>query len=169
MNKKIKDILWGLMAVALVVVCGVWFLGDDLEHIRDTNGPDDDSLTTITDENIINMDIGAMGLEKTTGILSGNSIEFHSDKFTGVEEILYTNYWGKSDFDLSLTNLVVTGGNFKMVVVHNDEIVAVLEPDLFVDYRLEDIVGTVSLRIAGESAAFRFSISLSEYDEFAHG
>ena len=55
-------------------------------------------------------------------------------------------------------------------MVQDDKIVAVLQPDDFgqVDYLLEDISGTVSLVIAGESAQFSFKIAEGDYDTFAH-
>ena len=176
MNKKMKDILWGIFAVVLVVVCAVWMLGDDLEHIEDTNGPDDYSLTTITDENIINMDMGALTPVRiskpnvTIGTLDLDPIvDFSSEKFTGVYEIMYNNYLGSSDCVIRLTNLKVESGNFKMAVVHNDEIVAVVEPsDDPIEYWLDNISGTVALRIAGESASYSFSMFKTDYDDFAH-
>jgi len=164
-----KNILLWIFAIALIVVAVIWFMGSDLEHIEDTNGPDNYSLTTITDANIIKMDTGSLGgPNKSKNILSGDAIEFSADKFTGVYEILYDNFIGKSDFVLDLSSFTVSGGNFKMAVVHNDEIVATLEPDLFVSYRLDDIKGHVSLRIAGESASFSFFISEMEYDRHSH-
>ncbi len=176
-----KDALWRkrknnlpmplaiLIAVVVTGVCLWGFLTSDLEHIEDTNGADNYALTTITDENIINMDMGSLGgPKKSTSVLTGDAIEFSGDKFTGVAEILYDNFIGTSDFDLSLTNFEITGGNFRMVIVHDDKIVAELTPDMFVDYRLEDVTGTVSLRIAGESASFKFYISELDYDFHSH-
>ena len=166
-SKKNLPALLG--AIALIVIAVFWFASSGLEHIEDTNGPEDTSLTTITDENIIQMDMGSIGgPERSRSILTGDGMEFSSEKFTGVAEILYDNFIGKSDFQLDLTNLTVNGGNFRMVVVHNDEIVAELEPDMFVSFRLEDIKGTVSLRIAGESASFQFFMSDFDYDQHSH-
>lgn len=171
MSEKMKKILLTVAAVVLVVVCGLWFLNSDLEHIEDTNGPDDFSLTTITDENIINMDMGALTPVTIHHDIIGNGLTFSSDKFTGVYELLYDNYWGKSDFWLRLTQLEVTEGNFRMVVIHDGKIVADIEPNTenpFVDFLLEDITGTVSVRIAGESASYKFHMSESEYDDHSH-
>jgi hypothetical protein len=157
------------IAVLVIAVC-VWsFLTNPLEHIEDTNGPDNFALTTITDENIINLDTGALGgPNKSKGLITGDAIEFSADKFTGVTEILYDNYWGPSDFVLDMTNYEIHGGNFRMVVVRDGKIVAELEPGMFVEYRLEDVTGTVSLRIAGESAAFKFYINQTDYDMHSH-
>ena len=166
---KFKNILWGVFAAVFVIAFAVMFFGSDLKHIEDTNGPDNFALQVITEENIIKRDLGAIGgPNKSKGLLTGDTITFSAENYTGVSEILYDNFIGTSDFDLSLTSFEIYGGNFKLVVVHNDEIVAELQPDMFVDYRLEDIKGTVSLRIAGESAAFQFCITQHDYDRHSH-
>jgi len=158
--------LWAAVVI-FIAVFAWWMLGSDLEHIEDTNGPDDTSLTSITDENIIKMDTGSLG-GPTKTLLTGDAICFSADKFTGVYEILYDNFIGTSDFLLNLSSYSIRGGNFRMVIVHNEEIVAELQPGMFVDYLLEDIKGAVSLRIAGESASFKFCISQFDYDCHAH-
>ena len=169
LSEKTKKIVSIAAAVVLVVVAGAWLLFDGIEHIEDTNGPDDYSLQTITEENIIKMDMGSIGGPNISrGILTGDTVEFSAKKFTGVYEILYDNFIGKSDFQLDLTNYYIKGGNFKLVVVHDDEIVAELEPGMLVEYRLEDVKGYVSLRIVGESASFTFSMTGYDYDWHSH-
>ena len=155
--KKKGNLLWGLMAVAMIAVAAVWMMGDDLEHIEDTNGTDNYTLQTITDENIVKGDVGALNFRKHTSPLN-DGITFSSDRFTGVAEIMLTNFVFPSDFDLEVTGFHVNSGNFKMAVVHDETIVAVIEPDLFPSCYLEDVTGTVSLVIAGESADFTFSL-----------
>ena len=165
MKKKLT--LVGAVVLAAFVVYSL--LTNDLEHMEDTNGPENYSLQTITEEQILDLSTGALGgpaIRKST--FTGSALEFSSDKFTGVAEILYDNFLLPSDFVLDITNYNITGGNFQMVVVHNDEIVAVLEPDMFVSYRLEDVTGYVSLRIVGESASFTFSMSEFDYDFHSH-
>ena len=157
MNEKTKKILAGIFALVLVAVCGVWFLMDGMEHIEDTNGPDDFSLAVITDGNIINYDIGSLNVKKSSGILN-DGITFSSDRFSGVYEILVTNFIGKSDFYMDLTGFYVTEGNFRMVVVNNDEIVAEVQPGMFAECHLDDLTGSLRLGIAGESAAFEFTM-----------
>ena len=144
-------------AVVLIVVAIFWFMGEGLEHIEDTNGADNYNLQTITDENIINQDIGSLNLKSSTGFLN-DGITFKSDKFTGVSRIMLTNFILPSDFVVDVTNFVVNSGNFKMAVVNDDEIIAVIEPDIFAGCRLENLTGSVSLMIAGESADFSFSL-----------
>lgn len=171
---SLKEIIIFAGIVCIMLLAAKGMMGD-LEHIEDTNGPDDYSLTTITDENIVKMDLGALSpctidrnpvLKELTGISSG--VRIYSDKFTGVYEVLYSNYVLPSDFVIDLTSFSVKEGNLRMAVVHNDEIVAELKPDTFVDYCLENVTGTVSLRIAGESASYEFYMSEFDYDQFNH-
>ena len=165
--KDIKKLLLIVAAVILAVVVVVWLIVGGTKHIDDTNGADNYTLQTITDKDIIDMDMGSAGSFKRSKVV-GSSMEFSSEKFTGVDEILFDNFVGTSDFVINLTNYEIHGGNFKMVVVHNDKIVATLEPGMFVDYRLENVTGTVSLRIAGESASFKFFMDESEYNNHDH-
>ena len=176
MNKKLKNILWGIFAVAMIIVCAVWFLNSDLQHIEDTNGPDDYSLTTITDENIIKLDMGALSpvtVEKSgveIGSMSIDSyVKLYSNKFTGVYELFYQNLLGKSDFVLRMDHLTVDGGNFKMVVLLDGEIVATIEPsDEPIEFRMDDINGYVSVRIAGECASYSIELPKIDYEQFSH-
>ena len=164
-----KKLLTTLVAIVLVVVGAVWFLSDGMEHIEDTNGLEDFSLQSITEQQIIDLSTGSVGGPSISkGILTGDAVEFSAEKFSGVYEVLYDNFIGKSDFQLDLTNFVVNGGNFALVVVHDDQIVATLEPDMFVTYRMDDINGYVSLRIVGESADFSFSMAQIDYDYHSH-
>ena len=169
LSEKAKKNLTLVCVVVFAAVVGAWLILGGTDHIEDTNGPEDFSLQTITDQQIIDRSIGSVGGPTISrSVLTGDAVEFSAEKFTGVYEILYDNFIGKSDFDLSLLNYEIRGGNFKIVVVHEDKIVATLEPDMFVDYRLEDISGYVSLRIVGESAAFTFAISEFDYDLHSH-
>ena len=172
MMKSLKNVLWWVFAIAMVVICVVLFLLDDTEPIEDTNGADNFILQVITDQNIIKQDMGMVGGIKTHRDIIGAGITISSDGFTGIHQVLYDNYVLPSDFHLELTNLTVTGGNFKAVIVHDDKIVEELEfnseDDFFIDYWLEDVTGTVKLVLAGESAAFSFSMMESDYESFAH-
>jgi len=165
MKKSVKDKLILAGAIVLAVVVAVWLFGSGTGPIEDTNGPDDYSLNTITDANIINRDIGAMNVSKESGLLN-DGITFSSKNFSGVYEIFLTNFLGKSDFLMDVTGFDVTKGNFKMAVVNNDQIIAVVEPGMFAECYLEDLTGSLSLRIAGESAEFTFSLSKLFCDQY---
>ena len=169
LSEKTKKTLTRIAAAVFVVVVGLWLILTSPEHIEDTNGPEDFSLQTITDENIIKLDFGAVGGPNIRrGSAWNQTVEFSAEKYTGVTEILYDNILFESDFYLDLSSFEVYEGNFKMVVVCNDEIVATLEPGSMVEYCLEGVSGYISLRIAGESASFSFSMSEFEYDSHAH-
>jgi len=96
-SPKQNNLLYILIAVAVVVICGYSFLNSDLKHIEDANGPEDYTLTTITDENIIKQDMGALNVSKSTGLLN-DGVTFKSDKFTGVYRVFQTNFFFDSDF-----------------------------------------------------------------------
>ena len=155
MNKKF---LTGIGVIAFVVVFAIMMLtGPKIEHIEDTNGPDVYTLHTITDSNIINRDVGAKGLTTTTNKIT-NVTEYKSDKFTGVEEIYGVNIEANS-IDITITNLQVYSGNFKAVVLLNDEIVHEFKVNEMMEtFTLEKPNGYVSIRIAGESADFYLTL-----------
>lgn len=157
--EKIKKILTAVGAVALVAVVALWMLGSDLEHIEDTNGPDIYKLQEINDSNIIKMDVGALNYSESKELFNNLPV-YKSEKFTGVAEIYGLNIKGNR-LDITLYNLWVESGNFRVVLVHNDEIVHEFKlNELMQTYTLEKPNGYVALRIAGESADFEFSYDL---------
>lgn len=156
--EKLKKILPVVFAVLMVGYFIFSWLTSDLKHIEDTNGPDNYKLQQITDYNIINMDIGALNFSVNDTPITLE--EYKSDKFTGVAEIFKSNVWGNR-LDITLYNLWVESGNFRVVLVHNDEIVHEFKNNEQIQsYTLEKPSGTVALRIAGESAGFTFSYDL---------
>ena len=157
--EKLKKVLTGVGVVVFVAIFALWMWQSDLEHIEDTNGPDNYTLQEINDYNIINMDMGALNLVETKELFNSMPV-YKSDKYTGVSEIYLTNLIGNR-FDITLYNTTVNAGNFRIVLVHNDEIVHEFKlNELMQTYTLENPKGTVSLRIAGESADFEFSYDL---------
>ena len=154
--QKMKNMLIGIAAVVVLVIGAFSLLTSDLEHIEDTNGADNYNLQEINDYNIINRDIGALNLVESDELFN-NLPTYKSKKFTGVAEIYSTNIVGNR-FDITLYNTTVKSGNFKIVLVHNDEIVHEFKlNELEQSFTLENPKGTVALRIAGESAEFKFS------------
>ena len=165
-----------IAAVVFVAVFVVWMMNSDIEPIPDTNGPDDYSLAVITDENIINRDMGAVNpaTVKRTNLTVGGldldpTVKISSKDFSGVYQVLHTNYIYPSDLTVYLMHLKVNSGNFKMAVVLDDKIVGVIEPsDESIEFILEDIGGDFSLVIAGESAEYEFEMWKHDYDRFAN-
>ena len=165
--KRLKDKIFVFVIVVVVGIGAVMLLNSDLEHIEDTNGPENFELQTITDEDIAKIEMGSLNVSTSTNSIT-NMTEISSKKFTGVYEVLYVNLLGKSDFLLNLYDLNLNSGNFKMVVVHDGKIVKTLTEENYEQTLIEDIDGTVSLVIAGESADFSFKMSSFEYDSFSH-
>ena len=157
--EKLKKILLGIGIILVLGIFAVSMLTSDIEHIEDTNGADNYSLQQITDDNIIKKDIGALNLSETRSVLSNMPV-YSSEKFTGVSEIYMTNIIGNR-FDITVYNMVVNAGNFKIVLVHNDEIIHEFKlNELTETYTLKNPEGAVALRIAGESADFEFSYAI---------
>lgn len=159
MNEKLKKILTTVAVVVFVGVAAVWLLQSDVKHIEDTNGEDNYKLQTITDANIIKMDIGSLGSKSSTDSLT-NTEKFYSNKFTGVVEIFNENI-KTNRMEFMVNHAQVTKGNFRLVLVVNDEIVHDFElNELMQTHVLEDVSGNVSLRIAGESAEYMFDYTV---------
>ncbi len=165
--RNIKNKLFVPVIIVVVIIGAVVLFNSDLEHIEDTNGEENFELQTITDEDIAKIEMGSLNVTTSTNSIT-NMTEISSSKFTGVYEVLYTNLIGKSDFLLNIYDFQINGGNFKMVVVHNGKIIHTLTPENSEEYLLEDVNGTVSLVIAGESADFSFEMAKFEYDSFSH-
>lgn len=150
-----KKLISAVFAIVLIVIAVFWFSGDDLNHIEDTNGANNYSLQTITDENIRNLDIGALNIVKHDNLI-GETVTYQSDRFTGVYELFRENIV-TNRFEITINHAQVNAGNFKMVLCVDDEIVHTFAlNELTQTFILEDVAGTVSLRIAGESADFMF-------------
>ena len=157
--KRIFALLLTLALALSLTACGS-------VKIEDTNGPDNFTLNTITDQNILTLDLPSGGYgTKTSGLLS-KTVTHSGKDFSGVVEVLWTDMIA-GDFVLDLMDYTVTGGNFRMVVVNEDRIIADIEPGT-TQILLEGVKGRVALRIAGESAAYSFSMTEFEYNSFAH-
>ena len=157
--EKLKNIIIGIVAVVVLIYGGYSLLTSDLEHIEDTNGPDNYRLQQITDYDIIKRDIGALNLTIKDQMLSSLPL-VTSKKFTGVADVYTTNVWGNR-LDITLYTTEVKSGNLKIVLIHNDEIVHEFRlNELTETYTLQNPDGFVALRVAGESAEFKFSYDL---------
>ena len=165
--KNIKNKLFVPVILVIVIIGAIMLFNSDLEHIEDTNGAENFELQTITDEDIAKIEMGSLNVTTKSNTIT-NMTEISSKKFTGVYEVLYTNLLGKSDFVLELYELEINGGNFKMAIVQDGEIVKVLTEENYENTVFDDINGTVSLVIAGESADFSFKMSSFDYESFAH-
>lgn len=166
---------WAVIPIILVLVVAFFFF-PKMEHIADTNGAEDYSLATLTDADLLarertctggpNYSTGRIALPGGWELTDG--VKLYADKFSGVADLLWADYILPSDFNLRLDHFSVTEGNFRMVVINQDKIIAEVQPGDNIDLLIEDITGPTYVRIAGESAAFTIAMSELEYDMFQH-
>lgn len=152
--------LFGLVIIAAFLAA--WFFlaaGNSIEHIEDTNGPEDYTLQTINDGNIEQMNYGAKGFSYTTDNIT-NRNTYKSKKYSGVTEII-----GETPISNSYTLYVnyydLNEGNAKLVLTKDDKIVHEFLPNEGPqDFTVENARGAyISLRLAGESASFKLDIN----------
>ena len=166
---------WAVIAILVVLIIGFFFL-PKMDHIDDTNGPDDITLSTLTEEDIFaktlsctggpNMATGRITLPGGWEISKG--VKLYADKFSGVADILWADYILPSDFSLDLDHFSVEGGNFRMMVINEGKIIAEIEPGDDISLLIENITGPTYVRIAGESAAFTIAMTEMQYDLYEH-
>ena len=152
---KQNNILWIIVAVVVIAFCAYSVLTSDLEHIEDTNGPDNYAPAVITDEDIVKQEMGALNVGLSKDVFA-SGVTCSSSKFTGVYRVFQTNFLFNSDFRMDLLNFHVNSGNFRMCLVNNGKIIAEVEPGMTSEVLLHDLNGSFELVIAGESADFTF-------------
>ena len=167
-SPKTKNILWIVFAIAIVAVCLVMFiLNPGPEHIEDTNGADNYSLQTITEQDVIEQKMGTRGTvrEREThldiaGWSVSDGIRYSSDKFTGVSMLYNTTLFKGSDIHVTLAEFEIKEGNFAFYIVFDGEVVGQVTPGdgAYSEFLLENVekTGTLEYVIAGESASFEF-------------
>lgn len=135
-----------LCIISVLLVCAALTGCTDIE---DTNGADDFTLRTITDENIIKgMSSTAISSVKTT---NGGLTSVKVGKLSGVQQL---QRFGKGDYVIKVS-LEVTSGNLRLVLCSKTEIVhefKVNEADQM--FTVNGDIGELYLKVAGESAAY---------------
>lgn len=154
-----------IVCLLLAMSFAVFAAGCSSVEFEDTNGPDDYSLTQITDDNIVNLDVGAANYSQKPGSEESDNLsrmtEFKSDSFNGVAEIYRTHLLGKSDLTIDVSNLQVSGGNYRLSVVQDGEIIHDFPlNEMLQTYELRDTNGDISIVMSGESADFYMSIQV---------
>ena len=166
---------WAVIPIIVIVIAGFLFL-PKMDHIEDLNGPDDFSLATLTETDLLAKELTCTGGPNTsTGRISqpggwelSGGVKLYAEKFSGITDILWADYILPSDFHLMLDRFTVEGGNFRMMVINNGRIIADIQPGDNVDVLIEDLTGPTFVRIAGESAAFAIVMTETQYDLFEH-
>ncbi len=170
MKGKMKNILWGVFAVALVVVVVIWFAASPSpDHIEDTNGADNYSLQQITKQDVVELKMGSRGTVSESemsfdfgSLAISDGVKYSADKFTGVYRIYAATLFEGSDIHVMLGDFKIHEGNFAFYVVFDGVVVGQVTPSEagLSEFILENVEKTASLEyiIAGESAGFEFVV-----------
>lgn len=152
--KKLLTLLLTFLLCFTLSGCG--------ETYEDTNGDNNFKLQTITDEDIIHLRTGGSNLTyKETELAGIKSSEYTSKNFNGVEQLYLTDYIMKSDVCVYIGHMTVNSGNFRLVVINNEEIIKDIPLDAFgEEFWFYDIKGEFSVHVAGESANFTFHMQV---------
>lgn len=145
----------------------MFILNPGSEHIEDTNGADNYSLQTITEEDVVKQEMGARGTVREiefpleiAGWSVSDGTRYSSDKFTGVELLHSEMLFEGSDIYVTLAEFEIKEGNFAFYIVFDGEVVGKIMPGdgAFSEFLLENVekTGTLEYVIAGESASFEF-------------
>ncbi len=153
--KKILSFIFALCFMLGLTACGTQY--------EDTNGDTDFTLQTITEQNIVNLDVGSSGLSFTEESVGEylHSSEYSAKSFNGVYQLYQTNFLLPSDIRVYIGHMNVEKGNFRLVVINDDEIIYDIPLDSFNEtFSFENLSGSFSVNVAGESAAFEFYIDI---------
>lgn len=147
-----------LLCVLLAVFILLSFSGCRIRSYEDTNGKNDYSLQTITEAEILR-GIGSSTFMSST-VRNNNVTVCTAQTMSGVVKLFDLDFSGE-DLDLTVSCNIVKG-NARLVLVINDEIVHDFGlKGMNQNFTLENVTGSVSLRIAGESAGYTIKYKLN--------
>jgi hypothetical protein len=139
--KKISRFI--LLLILLLTLTGC------VEHIEDTNGADNFSLETITDQDILN---GFPTISvRQSKVRKNNEYKYSVKKITGVEEVFKGSF--KNENVAITINTSVEEGNARIVLVYKNQIIKqfMLNADNQV-FSMINVDGEIKIIVAGESA-----------------
>jgi len=131
--------------------------GCSLGQIEDTNGTEDFTIQTFTDSDITSNRSSRTTFNSSI-ITYNNNTKVKIGKFSGVYEL--------ESFKVSNQTLVFniesscTNGNFRIVIICDDEIVNDVKINSNETITIENTNGTYSLKIIGESAKISVDYSI---------
>ena len=131
-------------------------------HIEDTNGPDDYSLVTLTEDDILNRPNSTI----TVGTIQSNSKignkaqgSYSATKISGVTTIAEYNTINSSiSFEISFT---CSEGNGLLAIVSNGEIVKLINPNETLSFTLNNSGYQYKIVVAGESAKLKVTYTIN--------
>ena len=154
--KKLLMIL--LVSVLMGILTGC-------QHIEDSNGPDDYSITTFTDEDILkgyNSHI-SIGMFRSSsyinGILKGT---YKVSKFSGIYKV--NNFKENSTIVNFTIQFICEEGNAMFVIVSDDKIVRKIEANSDLSFDLPNDGNNYKLLVVGESAKITLNYSVMAFD-----
>ena len=144
MSGKIKILLPVLAILLLIAMVAIWFLGN---HLPGLGGAENPTPRGITPE-ALNLDVHKDNI--------ANTETYRSDDFTGSYEV-FSRELADDRFELVINEARLDAGELKMELCLDGEVVHTFVSNrLTQKFLLENVTGTVSLRITGQSADFQF-------------
>ena len=154
-NSKVAIIVFVVLLVGLVAILPT---SNTQVDIKDKNGPDDYSLCKLKDEDIID---GIDGDIVETHQEGSKKYVFHGTLFSGAETV-YAFNTPNTTCTIRVTQLSVTSGNARLVVVADGKIVHDFDLNSGEQtYLLTNYSENAALKIAGESAMFDLEFYIS--------
>ena len=145
-----------IITISILMICFMTSC-KSFKQIKDTNGPDDYTLNTITDEDIIkgfnSVSIGSIDSSKN------NVYNLKVNKFSGVNRIYKKDFKDKT-ITLEITSKVESG-NFKIAIVVDDKIVETIPANTTKTVVTEVTKGNYSIRVAGEETKFTLTYKMT--------
>ena len=149
--KNINKPLIYLLSICTLASCGF----DNLTHSEDTNGEDDISLCSLTEEDLLEKHPHALFNMSSTSS-NNTKTTFKCNIFSGVSDI--ASYTIKEKTSFTITSLIESGNGDFFIYQDGKRIYSIGFPynDTIV---LSDVTGKISFRIAGESAKMDITIT----------
>ncbi len=143
--------------VLLVIFC-MFMAGCGLGHIEDTNGKDDFTIQTFTEEDILSKSSTTYTMSSYSRGQNNNTIKGmkKAKKFTGVDEVeqLRASTFLKIEIETKITQ-----GNFKVVIIKDNKIIDILPLNTNIQ-KTYDGSGKYVIKIVGESAQFEINYKI---------
>ena len=148
--KKIKKPLIYLLSMLSLASCGF----DNLTHIDDTNGEDDISLCSLTEEVLLEKNPHALFNMSSTNS-NNNKTTFKCNIFSGVSDI--ASYTIKEETSFTVTSLIEQG-NGDFFIYQDCKRIQTIGFPYDGTILVNNVAGKIHFRIAGESAKMNITI-----------